>query len=152
MRIAGRAKAAAFVFISAALLAASIFTSCKRLSKEEAAHRQDSVLLTSSYGEKAIVLPGKDVILPGAIDDSASMAAFRLLGNPSAIERIMVFECIRVRDSRGDLVRYSVSHFHDATPEGNKNGRAIDIYAREVPGGFVLAGAKMETCFIGNGQ
>lgn len=129
----------------------SVGVSCKGKDSSKTISKQVPTPLAKQYGKEFIILPGKNIIPEKLIDDSISMIAFRLLGNPSTIENISVAEWMTIKDSTGKELTYSVSHIHDGTEGGKKHGNAIEIFTREVPGGFIIEGANKITCFIGNG-
>jgi hypothetical protein len=110
----------------------------------------DSKLLTSFYGENVILLPAKDTISKNSINDSIFIIASQILETQS-VDEILTAEWIAIDDSVGNSITYSISHMHDSSPNGKEKGNAVEIFIREVPGGFILAGAYKITCDIGNG-
>lgn len=133
------------------IIIVSVGGSCKEKDSSKNTSKQVPTLLAKQYGKEFIILPGKYIIPKKLIDDSINKTAFRLLGNPATIEHIMVAEWMTTKDSTGKITTYSISHIHDGTEDGKKHGNAIEIFTREVPGGFIIEGANKITCFIGNG-
>jgi len=139
------------------IVSITTITSCKTESSQIYVNKNsvitnyyDANLLMSFYGKNIILLPAKDTISKSAINDSIFTIASQILETQS-VDDILTAEWISIDDSLGNPITYSISHMHDSSPSGKEKGNAVEILIREVPGGFILAGAHKITCDIGNG-